>query len=42
MERRFSVRKSEMLAESEVSRRMFGGVLERLVKFVEPFGSWLS
>jgi SRSO17 transposase len=42
MERRFSVRMSEVLAECEVSPRAFDGVLERLVKFVEPFGACLS
>lgn len=42
MERRYSVRKNEMLAECEVSPRVIDGVLERLVKFVEPFGACLS
>lgn len=42
MERRYSVRKNEMLAECEVSRRVFDGALERLLKFVEPFGVCLS
>ena len=39
MERRFLVRKQEMLAECEVSSRVFTGIVERLGKFVEPFAA---
>ena len=42
MERRFAVRKREMLAECEVSRRAFCGMVERLVEFVEPFAACLG
>lgn len=41
MERRFLVRKQEMLAECEVSSRVFTGIVERLGKFVEPFAAAL-
>lgn len=41
MERRFIVRKREMLAECEVSLRVFGGMEERLRAFVEPFAECL-
>ena len=37
MERRFEVRKEELLAGCEVSPEMFHGMLSRLRKFVEPF-----
>lgn len=37
MERRFAVRKREILAECEVSPRVFDGMEERLRRFVEPF-----
>ncbi len=37
MERRFAVRKREMLAECEVSPQVFDGMEERLRRFVEPF-----
>jgi len=42
MERRFAVRKREMLAECEVSERVFRGMAERLAAFVEPFASCLG
>lgn len=42
MERRFRVRKRRMLAECKVSPRVFEGVVERLVKFVEPFAECLG
>jgi SRSO17 transposase len=42
MERRFAVRKQEMLAECEVSARVFRGMAERLVEFVEPFAACLG
>ena len=37
MERRFEVRKQEMLAECEVDPRVFRGMAERLTRFAEPF-----
>ena len=37
MERRFEVRKEELLSGCEVPERMFYGMLPRLRKFVEPF-----
>ncbi|MCX7424019.1 MAG: hypothetical protein NTW96_00015 [Planctomycetia bacterium] len=37
MEQRFAVRKREMLAECEVSPRVFDRMEERLRRFVEPF-----
>ena len=37
MDRRFEVRKQEMLAECEVSAEVFRGVEERMRKFVQPF-----
>jgi len=37
MERRFEVRKEELLSGCEVPQRMFYGMLSRLRKFVEPF-----
>jgi len=37
MERRFEVRKEELLAGCEVPPEMFHGMLSRLRKFVEPF-----
>lgn len=37
MDRRFSVRKDEMLAECEVSPRVFQGMVGRMVTFLEPF-----
>ena len=41
MDRRFEVRKQEMLAECEVSPQVFRGVEERMKKFVQPFGALL-
>ena len=41
MDRRFEIRKQEMLAECEVSPQVFRGVEERLRKFVEPFAKRL-
>lgn len=41
MDRRFEVRKREMLAECEVSPQVFRGVEERMEKFVQPFGTLL-
>jgi SRSO17 transposase len=37
MERRFKVRKEELLRECEVSPEVFEGMLERLVPFARPF-----
>jgi hypothetical protein len=37
MERRFEVRKEELLADCELPAGMFHGMLPRLRKFVEPF-----
>jgi SRSO17 transposase len=37
MDRRFSVRKDEMLAECEVSPRVFQGMVGRLMTFLDPF-----
>jgi SRSO17 transposase len=41
MERRFELRKEAMLAECEVAPQVFHGAIERLAKFVEPFGELL-
>jgi SRSO17 transposase len=41
MDRRFEVRKQEILAECEVSPQVFHGVEERMNKFVEPFANLL-
>ena len=41
MDRRFEVRKQEMLAECEVSPQVFRGVVERMQKFVQPFADLL-
>jgi len=41
MDRRFRVRKQQMLAECEVSPQVFRGVEDRLKKFVQPFASLL-
>ncbi len=41
MDRRFEVRKLEMLAECEVSPQVFRGVVERMKKFVQPFADLL-
>lgn len=37
MDRRFEVRKQEMLAECEVLPQVFRGVVERMEKFAQPF-----
>jgi SRSO17 transposase len=37
MDRRFSLRKDEMLAECEVSPQVFQGMVGRLMMFLEPF-----
>ena len=42
MERRFEVRKQEMLAECEVSPQVFHGAVGRMQKFVEPFADLLG
>ena len=41
MDRRFEVRKQEMLAECEVSPQVFRCVQERMAKFVQPFAKLL-
>jgi len=41
MERRFELRKAAMLAECDVSPRVFSGVEQRLARFVEPFAQLL-
>lgn len=41
MDRRFEVRKQEMLAECEVSPQVFQGAEERMDKFLQPFASLL-
>lgn len=41
MDRRFEVRKQEMLAECEVSPQVFRGVEERMIRFVQPFANLL-
>lgn len=41
MDRRFEVRKQEMLAECEVSPQVFRGVVERMKEFVQPFADLL-
>ena len=41
MDRRFEVRKQEMLAECEVSPQVFRGVEERMETFVQPFADLL-
>lgn len=41
MDRRFEVRKQEMLAECEVAPEIFEGVQERLAQFVHPFAELL-
>ena len=41
MERRFEVRKAELLAECRVTPAMFEGMRERLKEFAEPFLDWL-
>lgn len=42
MDRRFEVRKQEMLAECEVSPVVFRGTEERMQRFVQPFAKLLS
>jgi SRSO17 transposase len=42
MERRFEIRKRELLAECKVDPAEFQGALRRLEKFAEPFLSWLT
>lgn len=42
MDRRFEVRKREILAEAEVKPQVSKGMLNRLVKFAEPFVSGLG
>ena len=42
MDRRFEVRKQEMLAECEVAPEIFEGVQERLAQFAHPFAELLS
>jgi SRSO17 transposase len=41
MERRFQIRKRQLLAECKVDPVMFEGALERLEDFAQPFLSWL-
>lgn len=41
MERRFELRKEALLAECEVSPRVFWGAIERLERFIEPFADLL-
>lgn len=42
MERRFSVRYDELMAEAEVKPEIFEGVLKRLDEFVKPFAASLK
>lgn len=42
MERRFSARKKEMLAECEVSSKVFTGMMTRLHEFAQPFADLLA
>lgn len=42
MEQRFKVRKEEILSDCVVAPAMFGGVIERLEKFAEPFVACLA
>ena len=42
MERRFEVRKLEMLAECEVSPQVFRGMVDRMTEFVRPFADLLN
>jgi SRSO17 transposase len=41
MERRFALRKEAMLAECEVSPKVFAGFADRLAKFIGPFAALL-
>lgn len=42
MERRFEIRKRQLLAECEVDAAAFEGAVERLEVFAKPFLSWLA
>jgi hypothetical protein len=42
MERRFEVRKLELIAECQVETAAFQGMRERLSTFAEPFLAWLT
>jgi len=42
MERRFEIRKQQLLAECKVDPEVFEGALERLEQFAQPFLSWLT
>src|ERR1035437_2560680 len=42
MDRRFSVRYEELMAEAEVKPEALAGVLERLKEFVQPFAASLE
>jgi SRSO17 transposase len=42
MERRFEVRKLELIAECQVQAAAFSGMIERLVSFAQPFIDWLT
>ena len=42
MERRFEIRKRELLAECKVDPGEFEGPLERLEEYAQPFLSWLT
>ena len=41
MDRRFEVRKAEMLADCEVQPAVFQGIMTRLHTFAEPFAACL-
>ena len=42
MDRRFEVRRQEMLAECEVTSEVFEGVLVRMNQFIQPFADLLK
>src|SRR3984893_8635987 len=42
MQRRFEIRKRELLAECETDSAVFKGMLERLTTVAEPFLAWLT
>ena len=42
MERRFEVRKLELIAECQVHAAAFSGMIERLASFAQPFIDWLT
>ncbi len=42
MERRFEIRKRQLLAECEVDPAVFEGAAERLAEFAQPFLAWLG